>query len=95
MVEFFERVTFFVLTVAQRRIAEYDRQHPYSPARQAWSEWREQHVAEPADPLASSAPGACTASFIYLDDAFGMAPLGQHEEQLRGRSDFADRPLLV
>ena len=94
MVEFFERVTFFVLTIAQRRIAEYDRQHPYSPARQAWSEWRERHVAGPTDPLATPAPEACTASYIYLDDGFGMLPLGQHE-QLRGRPDFAIRPLII
>ena len=94
MVEFFERVTFFVLTIAQRRIAEYDRQHPYSPARQEWSAWREQHARAPADPLAVSDPGACTASYIYLDDGFGMVPLGQ-SEQLRGRSDFAERPLHV
>ena len=75
MVEFFERVTFLVLSVAQRRIAEYDRQHPYSPARQAWSEWRAQHAAAPADPLAASDPGACTASYIYLDDGFDMVPV--------------------
>ena len=34
---FFQRVSSFVLAVAAHRIRQYDAQHPYSEARQAWS----------------------------------------------------------
>ena len=37
----FERVTLFVLAVAAERIDAYDKQHPYSGARQQWHAWRE------------------------------------------------------
>ena len=70
MVEFFQRVTSFVLAVGQHRIAEYDAQHPYSHARQAWLEWR-------SEALGSSQ--RCDASYIYLDDALGLTVLGRDQ----------------
>lgn len=92
MVEFFERVTFFVLSVSKRRIEEFDRQHPYSSERQAWCAWRAQHVIAPCEPEATVSSSACAGSWIYLDDAFGLTVLGQHE-QLLGRSDSAEKPV--
>ena len=71
MVEFFQRVTTFVLAVAQRRVREFDAQHPYSHARQAWLAWRE------AQKSAGGAEGQhCDASFVYIDDIFGLCVEG-------------------
>ena len=92
MVEFFQRVTSFVLAVAKRRIREFDTQHPYSPARCAWKAWREQNVQRHPDPMAHADASACADSYIYLDDGFGFVPLGPNE-QLHGRADFSARPV--
>ena len=83
MVEFFERVTVFVLKVAQHRIHEYDASHPYSPGRQAWSAWREKHVG--------SGEGEPTRSFIYLDDAHGFSLLDGGEALRGGNSEVPVR----
>ena len=92
MVELFQRVTSFVLAVAKRRIAEFDKQHPYSPARRAWAAWRKQNLLPHPDPVAAARADACADSYIYLDDGFGFVPLGP-EEQLRGRVNFACKPV--
>jgi hypothetical protein len=36
MVDFFQRVTSFILAVGRFRIREYEAQHPFSPEREAW-----------------------------------------------------------
>ena len=77
MVEFFERVTVFVLHVAAHRTREYDEQHPHSTARQAWRSWRRAEVGD----------DACDARFVYLDDAFGLACLDPGEELHGGDPD--------
>ena len=85
MVELFQGVTSFVIAVARRRMAEYDRQHPYSPARQAWAAWREQQLGTPQQ---------CAHAFIYIDDGLGLTPLGPGEP-MEGRVDADVRPVLV
>lgn len=83
MVEFFERVSFFVLAVAQRRIAEYDAQHPYNSARSAWARWREA--------LLGSEGAKCAESYIYLDDGHGFTCLDPGEELDGGNPDVPVR----
>ena len=82
---FFQRVSTFVLAIAAYRVKEYDRQHPYSASRQAWSQWREANV--------DGSDGDCTFEGIYLDDGFGMSILGAGEP-LTGAPD-ARRPVAA
>jgi hypothetical protein len=70
MVDFFQRVSTFVLAVARHRIDEYDRAHPYAECREAWSAWRSQHLGEAQSPA---------FQFIYLDDGSGFTPLAAGE----------------
>jgi len=58
----FQRVSTFVLAVAAYRVKQYDRQHPYSAGRQAWSQWRRDNV--------EGDEGDCDFDSIYLDDGF-------------------------
>ena len=76
---FFQRVSSFVLAVATHRIRQYDAQHPYSAARQAWVEWRSEHVADASEADTSFA-------MIYLDDGSGLSILGEGEP-LHGAPD--------
>ena len=70
MVDFFQRVSAFGLAVAQYRIREYDRQHPYSAEREEWRRWRESELGgeHPVD-----------FSSIYIDDGSGLVPLAAGE----------------
>jgi hypothetical protein len=70
MVDFFQRVSTFILAVAVHRIHEYDRRHPPAPARAEWLRWRQQRLG-----------GEQHANFasIYLDDGSGFVPLGEGE----------------
>ena len=79
MVDFFQRVSTFVLAVAKERIHEYDRAHPYGDSREAWRAWRAEHLG-----------GEQSATFqsIYLDDGSGLTPLGAGEP-LRGAAPGA------
>jgi len=86
MVDFFERVTVFVLTVSQFRTAEYHSQHPTSTQRQAWSTWREEHVG--------AGEGRAYASFVYLDDASGVSTVEPGEDISGGHVDFPVRASL-
>ena len=81
MVDFFQRVSTFVLAVARHRIDEYDRAHPYSCSREAWRAWRAERLG-----------GEQSATFqsIYLDDGSGLTPLGAGEP-LRGAAPGAAR----
>jgi len=90
MVEFFQCVSFFVMSVARKRIREFDAQHPYSPAREAWRAWRAEHVAASAGEDSSD----CTATYIYLDDQLGATPL-QQGEPLESRTDADEQPVQI
>ena len=79
MVDFFQRVSTFVLKVAMRRVAAYDRTHPYSAARQAWMAQRAAAGAREDTPA---------FGHVYLDDASGMSVLGEGEP-LRGTAGIA------
>ena len=81
----FQRVSTFVLAVAMHRVRQYDQQHPYSAARQAWTAWRALH-AESAD-----AHDTAFAS-IYLDDGSGLTVLGAGEP-VHGAPDVRGRPV--
>ena len=81
---FFQRVSTFVLAVAVHRVKEYDRQHPYSAARQAWSKWRRDNV--------DGEDGDCDFASIYLDDGSGLTVLGAGEP-LVGAPDVLNRPV--
>ena len=81
---FFQRVSSFVLAVASFRVKQYDRQHPYSAARQAWSKYREANV--------DGDNGDCEFAMIYLDDGSGLAVLGAGEP-LTGAPDVCERPV--
>ena len=85
MVNLFQRVCSFVLAIAQAQIRAYDRQHPYSEARQQWSAWR-------ANRLGDEAAGSPAASTIYLDDGLGL-PVHGESEPLQGREDGDERPV--
>ena len=74
MVDFFQRVSTFVLAVATHRVRAYDTQHPYSGAREAWRAWREDELGERQD---------VTFHSIYIDDGSGLVPLAAGEP-LRG-----------
>jgi hypothetical protein len=93
MVEFFQRVSTFVLAVGRRRIREYDEQHPYSAPRQAWRAWRDAEV-ESSSPTGSVDRTDCTAAVIYLDDALGLSVHGKGEPII-GRLDSATLPVLA
>ena len=81
---FFQRVSTFVLAVAVHRVKEYDRQHPYSAARQAWSKYRSENVEGEC--------GDCDFASIYLDDGSGLTVLGEGES-LMGAPDKRNRPV--
>ena len=81
---FFQRVSSFVLAVASFRVKQYDRQHPYSEARQAWSSYRSENV--------EGDNGDCDFASIYLDDGSGLAVLGAGEP-LTGAPDVRKRPV--
>ena len=82
MVDLFQRVTSFVLAVGQHRILDYERQHPPSPARQAWLKWRRE---------ACGLRGGSGQSTIYLDDGLGLTVLAQGEP-IVGHAQFASTP---
>ena len=90
MVEFFQRVSFFVMSVARRRIREFDAQHPYSAAREAWRAWRAANVEAPEGEHSSD----CTAGYIYLDDKLGCTPV-QRDEPISGRVSAATQPIQL
>ena len=83
MVEFFQRVSSFVLSVALRRIREFDAQHPYDEPRRAWSCFREESADVSGDPSFAE---------IYIDDAIGATCLGRGEA-ISGRADSAEQPV--
>lgn len=63
LVDFFQRVTSFVLAVAATRIRKYEAAHPGSAPRQAWQQARREKTGN----------GDAFSAFVYLDDAFGAA----------------------
>ena len=87
MVGLFQRVSSFVLAVALHRVRQFDAQHPYSAARQAWSTWRQQRVG-------GAAAGDEAFASIYLDDGSGMSILGEGEP-LCGAPDRASQPVAT
>ena len=93
MVEFFQRVSTFVLAVGRRRIREYDEQHPYSAPRQAWRVWRDAEI-DSGSPRGSTERTDCTAAVIYIDDALGLSVHGEGEP-ITGRLDSAALPVLA
>ena len=90
MVEFFQCVSFFVLSIARKRIREFDAQHPYSDAREAWRRWRAAHVP----PTDGEPNDVCSTAYIYLDDGLGLTPVGL-DEQLQGRANAAEQPVQI
>ena len=76
MVDFFQRVSTFVLAVARERIRQYDGAFPYSASREAWRAHRA-HLGAHGDDAAFAS--------IYLDDGSGAVPLAVGES-LRGRA---------
>ena len=83
---FFQRISSFVLAVASHRIKEYDAQHPYSAARQAWSQWRRAELG--------AEHGDCDFASIYLDDGSGATVLGPGEP-LRGAPNVREQPVVA
>ena len=83
MVDYFQRVTSFVLAVGRYRIQEYERQHPFSKDREAWLKWRKDECG---------IEQGCGQSVIYLDDGLGLTVLGPGE-QIEGTTDFAAAPV--
>ena len=83
MVDYFQRVTSFVLAVGRFRIQEYEQQHPFSRNREAWLRWRKETCG---------IDQGCGQSVIYLDDGLGLTVLGQGEP-LTGAVDFTARPV--
>lgn len=84
MVDLFQRVTTFVMAVARFRIIEYEKQHPFSAAREEWSRWRREQCG-----IDGEGKGY---SVIYLDDGLGFTPLSPGEP-LMGSIAFADQPI--
>ena len=74
LVQLFQRISTFVLAVARRKMDEYDAQHPYGGARAAWLDGRA---------ASFGVERSCSASDIYIDDAFGLTCLNSGEP-LRG-----------
>ena len=70
MVDFFQRVSTFVLAVAQHRIREFDERFPHGTAREQWRAWRAARLGGVQEAAFSS---------IYLDDASGGTPLDADE----------------
>ncbi|KAL3894566.1 MAG: hypothetical protein SGPRY_013776, partial [Prymnesium sp.] len=70
LVDFFERVSTFVLAVAKYRIAEYDEVHPYDGCRRQWRAARK----------AAGLSDECTFADIYIDDGFGLTCVGPDED---------------
>ena len=70
MVDFFQRVSTFILAVAKRRVDGFDEAHPYAAARAAWQRWR-------ADVLGGVQSPAF--AMVYLDDGSGCCPLARDE----------------
>ena len=68
MVDYFQRVTTFVLAVGRHRIVEYERQHPFSANREKWRRWRRDECG---------IHGGVGYSTIYLDDGLGCTVLGK------------------
>ena len=85
MVDFFQRVTSFVLAVGRFRIREYERQHPFSRDRERWLAWRRD---------ACGIDQGCSQSVIYLDDGLGLTVLGPGET-LTGSPSFGSRPVKI
>jgi hypothetical protein len=75
LVDLFQRVSTFVLTVAGRRIREFDRCHPYDADRTAWRAWRQRELGAALD----GNEQAETAQYIYIDDGAGATPLAPDE----------------
>lgn len=73
LVDFFQRVSTFVLAVARRRIQQYERSHGYEGARESWREYRRKKQQTGDD--------SCTFMGIYLDDAFGVTCDAVHHTQ--------------
>lgn len=63
LVDFFQRVSTFVLAVAKRRIQEYEDTREYGEARREWVRRRQQ----------AGNGGECFFAGIYLDDGFGAS----------------------
>lgn len=78
LVQLFQRISSFVLAVAKVKIDEYDAQHPYTGAREAWLDGRE----------ATGQERSCSTAFIYIDDTFGLTCLNQGEP-MRGAAEGA------
>ena len=72
MVQFFERVSTFLLAVIAFRQREFDSSRPYSEARQAW--------------VARRGGGEPTFRMVYIDDAMGAVVHGA-DEPIHRRTD--------
>jgi hypothetical protein len=83
MVDFFQRVTSFILGVGRFRIREYESQHPFSPEREKWRLWRANEC---------NLNDGCGQSVIYIDDGLGLTVLGPGEP-LVGHVDFHTKPI--
>jgi hypothetical protein len=80
LVDFFQRVSAFVLRVAAHRIHEYDRTHPYDANREAWRKWRQDVL----DTTGRGEEQQASGQYIYIDDASGATPLAP-DEPIRGQ----------
>ena len=83
MVDFFQRVTSFILAVGRFRIREYEAQHPFSPEREAWRQWRKRELG---------VDEGCGQSCIYIDDGLGLTVL-EPNEKLEGDIHFHSKPV--
>lgn len=83
MVDYFQRVTSFILAVGRFRIREYEKQHPFSPDREKWLQWRKQNCG---------IDEGCGQSVIYLDDGLGLTVLGPGET-ITGSPEFGTSPV--
>ena len=83
MCDLFQRVTTFVMAVARFRIIEYEKQHPFSAAREEWSRWRREQCG------IEEGKGY---SVIYIDDGLGLTTLSPGEP-LIGSANFAAQPV--
>jgi hypothetical protein len=90
LVDFFQRVSLFVLRVATHRIHEYDRLHPYGAGRASWLAWRQRTLGNALD------GDTQRASFqtIYIDDGSGLTPL-EDDEPVAGARPGDPRPTKV
>ena len=83
MVDLFQRVTTFVMAVGRFRIQEYERQRPFSPAREAWRAWRKEECG---------LDEGIGQSVIYLDDGLGLTALSPGEK-IEGSMHFGPQPV--